>query len=133
MVENGSVVLLKIGVNAIAATQNLSLTISNNLIRTTTKGNDFHTYKYGRRRWNGSVKGLVDITDTTGQVALLNAARNGTEISILIGKATPASGDPVYAGAVQVEKHSEGYNEGNESTLDISFRGSGPISQTITS
>ena len=129
----GSAILLKKGSNVVGATRTLSLNITADIIRTTTKENDWHTKRYGRRKWNGSLGGVVDVSDVDGQVALFSDIMSGNDdITIVIGKATPASGDPVYTGSVGLEKHGEGYNENNESTYDVSFRGNGPLTQTIT-
>jgi hypothetical protein len=130
-VESGSLVLFKVGANVVGASRNLSLSGSNKLIRTTTKENEYNEYEYGRSSWNGSISGLVDLADV-GQTSLFAAVQSGGDLSVTIGKSVPATGDLVYSGNVKIDKHGEAYTEGSDSALDISFRGNGPLVQTVT-
>lgn len=128
--EIGNVILLKIGANAVGATRSLSISGSNALIDTTTKENPWKTYKSGRKSWNVSLGGVRDIADTNGQVALFNAIQNGTALSIVIGKSTPASGDHTLGGSVNVESFSEDNSEGSETTYEVALRGNGALTLT---
>lgn len=128
--EIGSVILLKIGANAIGASRSLSISISNALIDTTTKENPWKTYKSGRKSWSVSCGGLRDIADTNGQTAVLGALQAGTGLTVTVGKATPASGDSTLSGSVNVESFSEEHGEGAESTFEVSFRGNGALTLT---
>jgi hypothetical protein len=132
-VTNGTVVLIKSGSTVVGATRTLQLSFQRDKIKVSSKNDArFNRYRPGDASWTGSVGGVVDLADA-GQTSLLTAIRNATDISVTIGKETPATGDFTYAGSVSINRYGESYQQNSESALDVSFQGKGPIAQTVTS
>lgn len=129
-VRNGSAILLKSGSNVVGASRSLSISVQNNLIDISSKDSVWKKRKYGRKQFNISVGGVVDLTDLNGQVSLHDATKDGSSISFTIGPDTPSTGDITLSGSGLCDSWEESYPDAGEATYTGSIQGNGALTKT---
>lgn len=83
------------------------------------------TFKAGSKRWKGSATVHYDPTDTNGQEAL----SEGATITLGLYPAGSGSGSTYYSGTALVESRSVEVKRNGIIERQISFQGSGTLSQ----
>lgn len=126
----------KVGTDTVAEITDWSIEVTADVIREDVFG-DTWAKKHGLAAtdWSATVNGLVDLTDTNGQVALENAVISGTKMSTLrfyvdgTDYYTSDTGSDADAGAY-ITSYSPGTAQGDVARVSISIEGTGPLYKT---
>jgi len=127
---------LAVGENTVSEMMNWDITISADPIVEPTFGSTWTTaHGLATTGWTATANGLLDLTDSDGQVTLENAVISGTKLTnvrFYIDSDeyyTPDTGTDASAGCYVIE-FSPGSAQGDVARVAISFQGSGPIHKT---
>lgn len=126
----------KVGTNLVAEMTDWSIEVTADIIREDVFG-DTWAKKHGLAAtdWTATVNGLVDLTDSNGQVALENAVISGTKMSTLrfyvdsTNYYTSDTDSDANAGAY-ITSYSPGTAQGDVARVSISIEGTGPLHKT---
>src|SRR2546428_12658743 len=115
-----------VGANTVAELDEWDLSINADLNEITKFLDSAKGFLPGVYEWNGSFKGRYDSTDTNGQLALLNAILNGTQIAIsLYIDATKK-----WAGNIYMKTINPKAAVTDNVVVSFAFQGSGAIALT---
>ena len=126
----------KVGTDTVSEMTDWSIEITADVIREDVFGSTW-AKKHGLSAtdWSATVNGLVDLTDTDGQVVLENAVISGTKLTTLrfyvdgTNYYTSDTDTDAAAGAY-VTSYSPGTAQGDVARVSISIEGTGPIHKT---
>lgn len=129
----GKNALVKIGNNTIAEMAEWTLNITSDPITQPVFGSTWDkVHGLSITSWDGSVSGLLDMSDTNGQVALNNATISGTKIDDLklyidgTKYWAPDTTSDTSAGCY-ITSMSPTATQGDVLRVSFSFKGTGPI------
>lgn len=133
---NGKNADIKLGGVAVAEMGEWTLTINNDPIERGTFGSDWNkVHGTTVASWNGSFSGMLDISDSTGQLLIEAATISGTKVTNLqlyidsTNYWTPNTGEDAAAGCYFTE-YSISAPYDNVVDVSGSFTGTGPIHRT---
>lgn len=129
----GKDLVLKIGSTVVGLAAECSLSISNDVIETTTKDNaDFKTYIYGDSEGELSHSGLYAENDTNGITALLNEAfEKDADVTFAFEQNTLAEGSIKFTGTCLVTNIEIGASNGETVSFSASLKPAGAIVKTV--
>jgi len=128
---DGTILVLKAATNVVGASKSWSFSGSTTLMDAKNKSSNYRKKLPGRRSWSVSAEGIVDYANLTGQKALLDKIIARQSIAIVLGKATPATGDITLSGSVFVENFTNTHPDNDMATYSVSLKGTGELTVTI--
>jgi len=128
--------LFAVGANTVSEMSDWSIDIKADVIREDVFGTTW-AKKHGLSAtdWSASVNGLVDLTDTNGQIAMENAVVSGTKLTDLrfyidaTNYYTSDTDSDADAGAY-ITSYNISTAQGDVAKVSISIEGTGPIYRT---
>jgi TP901-1 family phage major tail protein len=132
----GGELLIYVGGEAVAAATSSSLDATRDMIDVSNKDTgDMREIVAGRGEWSMSSDNIVDFaveSGYTGYVALFDAWKNSTEVTVKMALKTAESGDPYFEGSAFVSAIPLTAPDNDSATFSATFEGNGDLERKST-